>query len=98
MSHSGDESLDEVMLYELFPYPSSVFEAKTLCKLDNPSLLEAFRNHTASVEVAVLQTVPKTEHCVIDGGSLLYRLKSAEGRTCRSFADDNENQSLKNEL
>ena len=36
MSHSGDQGLDDVMLYELCPYLSSVFEAKMLCKLDNP--------------------------------------------------------------
>lgn len=57
VSQSGDLSLDEVMQYELCPYPPSLFEAQNLLhKPDKPALLEAIRNYAASVEDAALQT------------------------------------------
>ena len=58
-----------------------------LRKPDKPALLEAIRNHVATVEDAVLHIAPKTEHYVLDGGSLLHRLKWAEGSTYSSIAD-----------
>jgi len=77
------------MKYELSPYPPSLFEAKhQLRKPDKPALLEAIRNHAASVDDAVLQSIPKTDHYVLDGGSLLHRLKWTEGSTYSSIADD----------
>lgn len=88
VSQSGELCLDDVMKYELSPYPPSLFEAKhRLRKPDKPALLEAIRNHAVSVEDAALQSIPKTEHYVLDGGSLIHRLKWAEGSTYSSIAD-----------
>lgn len=36
---------------------------------------------------AILQSIPKTEHYVLDGGSLLHRLKWTEGSTYISIAE-----------
>ena len=88
VSQTGELSLDEVMKYELSPYPPCIFEAKNqLRKADKPALVEALRNHATSVDNAVRESVPKTEHYVLDGGSLLHRLKWTEGSTYSSIAD-----------
>jgi len=78
-----------MMKYELSPYPPSLFEAKYL--LRNPEkaqLLEAIRNHVKSSDAAVIQSIPKTDHYVLDGGSLLHRLKWKEGSTYSSIVDN----------
>lgn len=90
VSQSGDLKIEEVMNYELCPYPMSLFEAKDILRQpDKPQLSEAIRNY-ASVKSdnAVTQTVPKTNHYVLDGGSLLHRLKWKAGCTYSSIADD----------
>ena len=90
VSQTGDLQLDEVMSYELCPYPTSLFEAKnTLRPPDKPQLAEAIRNHvTTKSEDAVTQRVPGTDHYVLDGGSLLHRLKWTEGCTYSSIAEN----------
>ena len=68
VSQSGDLCLDDVMKYELSPYPPSLFEAKYLLrKPEKAQLQEAIRNHVKSSDAAVLQSIPKTEHYVLDG-------------------------------
>ena len=77
------------MEYELSPYPPSLFEAKDgLRKPDKAQLVEAIRNYvTPTSDDAVLETIPVTDHYVLDGGSLLHRLKWTEGSTYSSIAD-----------
>ena len=88
VSQSGDICLNDVMKYELSPYPPSLFEAKHhLRKPDKAQLLDAIRSHVTSSDDAVLQLNPKTDHYVLDGGSLLHRLKWMEGSTYSSIAD-----------
>ena len=90
ISQSGDLHLREIMKYELCPYPLSLFEAKNvLRKPDKAQMVEALRNYaTCLSDDAVLQTVPETDHYVVDGGSLLHRLKWTEGCSYSSIADD----------
>ena len=90
VSQSGDLNLSEVMEYELSPYPPSLFEAKDgLRKPDKAQLLEAIRNYvTPTSDDAVLETIPVTDHYVLDGGSFLHRLKWTEGSTYNSIADE----------
>ncbi|KAI3379074.1 hypothetical protein SNEBB_002215 [Seison nebaliae] len=90
VSQTGDLRLEEVMKYELCPYPMSLFEATNiLCKPDKPQLSEAIRNYAKSKsDIAVTETVPVTDHFVLDGGSLLHRVKWTEGATYISIADD----------
>lgn len=90
VSQTGDLSLNEVLSYELSPYPPSLFEAKHLLrKPDKAQLMDALKNQvTKSSDEAVLKDVPEVEHNVLDGGSLLHRLKWTEGKTYFSIADD----------
>ena len=65
-----------------------MFGAKyVLRKPDKAQLQEAIRDYAASTENAVLQTIPHTDHHVLDGDSLLHRLKWTEGNTYNSVAD-----------
>ena len=75
------------MKYELSPYPPSLFEGKNLLrKPDKEPLLHAVRNHVNSSNDAI-QVIPKTDHYVLDGGSLIHRLKWTDGSTYNSIAD-----------
>ena len=89
VSQTGELNLEEVMKYELSPYPTALFEDRhRLRKADKPALLEAIRKHATSVDGAILQYIPKTEHYVLDGGSLLHRLKWTEGSTHWAIAEN----------
>ena len=78
------------MSYELSLYPMSLFEGKGILRqADKAKLAEALRNHAKTVsDNAVTQGVPVTEHIVLDGGSLLHRLKWKEESTYSSIADE----------
>ena len=90
MSQTGDLQVDEMMHYELSLYPMSLFEANNiLCQLDKPQLAEAIKNYASpKSHTAVTQTVPGTEHYVVDGELRFYRLKWMEGCTYSSNTDD----------
>jgi len=81
VSQTGDLRLDDVMSYELCLYPMSLFEGKDILRQpDKPQLAEALRNYVKTKsDNAVIETAPITEHYVLDGGSLLHRLKWTEG-------------------
>ena len=80
--------MDEVLHYELSPHPPSLFEAKNiLCKPDKEQLLEAIQEYLSSSKAPKLEAIPKTDHYVLDGGSLLQRLQWKEGSTYRSIAE-----------
>ena len=82
VSQSGELGLDEVLHYELSPHLPSLFEAKNvLRKPDKAQLLEVIREYLSSSKAAKLEAIPKTDHYVLDGGSLLRRLKWKEGST-----------------
>ncbi|CAB3994258.1 Hypothetical predicted protein [Paramuricea clavata] len=89
VSQTGDLSLEEVLSYELSPYPPSLFEAKNLLrKADKAQLLDGLKNHVASCSVeAALHYIPEVEHNVLNGGPLLHRLKWTEGKTYSSIAN-----------
>ena len=66
--------------YELSPYPPSLFEGKNLFrKPDEGPLLHPVRSHDTSSNDAIVQVIPKTDHYVLDGCSLINRLKWADG-------------------
>ena len=68
----------------------SLFEAKNVLRqLDKPQLAEAIRNYASpKSDNAITQTVPGTDHYVVDRGSLLHHLKWMERCTYGSIADD----------
>ena len=70
VSQTGELSLEEVMCYELSPFPPALFEAGNIFrKADKPQLAHAICDHASD---AILDTVPETDHYVLDGGSLLH--------------------------
>src|SRR6218665_3048285 len=88
VSQSGELCPEDVIKYELSPYPPSLFEGRyVLRKPEKAQLQEAIQNHVKSSDAAVLQSIPKTDHYVLDGGSLLHRLKWREGSKYSSIAD-----------
>ena len=76
MSRSGDLSLEEVLTYELSSYPPAHFETRNILrKADKPQLAQAIRDHAVDLSSeAVVNSIPKTDCYVLDGGSLLHRL------------------------
>ena len=90
VSQTGDLQIGEVMNYELSPYLMSLFEAESIFRqADKLQLAEVIRNYTSpKSDNAVTQRVPRTDHYVLDGGSLLHYLKWMEGCTYSSTADD----------
>ena len=90
VSETGDLSLDEVVKYELSPYPTSLFEAKYLLrKVEKAQLLDALKNHmTSCSDDELLNSVPEVAHNALDGGSLVHRLKWSEGKTYGFIADE----------
>ena len=94
IAKTGELSLEEVMSYELSPFPPSLFETTHIFrKADKPQLVQAIIEHAGD---AILDTVPSTELHVLDGGSLLHRLpwKSGDsyGTIVKSYADFNVQQ------
>ena len=69
VSQSGDISIDAAMKYELCPYPPSLFEATDIMrKADKPQLTDSICKHALSESAhAVLDSVPETDHYVLDG-------------------------------
>ena len=91
VSQTGELSLEEVMHYELSPFPPALIEAGNVFrKADKPQLAHAICIcHHASD--AILDSVPVTEHYVLDGGSLLHRIQwkhgQGYGKIAQSYAD-----------
>ncbi|KAG1669042.1 Tryptophan 5-hydroxylase 2 [Nymphon striatum] len=91
---TGDLSLEEVMRYELSPYPPSLFEDKNILqKADKPQLAQAIIAHcnkTPSCK-AISDTIPQTEMYMLDGGALLHKHKWTRGDTygkiAKTYAD-----------
>ena len=86
---TGELSLEEVMCYELSPFPPALFEAGNIFrKADKPQLAHAICDHASD---AIIDTVPETDHYVLDGGSLLHRipwkLGQSYGKIAQSYAD-----------
>lgn len=91
-AQAGDVSLKDALSYELAPYPPALFQSSTMpLKADKPALAQAILKHSGERTDSVLQTPPATDHYVIDGGSLLHRLKwepnSPYLRIAKSYAN-----------
>ena len=93
LSRSGDLSLEEVLTYELSTYPPALFEARNILrKADKPQLAQAIRDHAADLSSeAVMNSIPKTDCYVLDGGSLLHRLPWKKGDSYNAIAESYAN-------
>ena len=88
VSQSGDPCLEDVMKCELSPYSPSLYGGKNLLRKPGKApLLHAVISHVTSSNDAILQVIPKTDHYVLDGGSLIHRLIWTDGSTYNSIAD-----------
>ena len=94
VSKTGDLSLEDVMGYELSPYPPSLFESKNILrKADKPQLAHAITEHCNKQHPSgkMSDDIPETERYVLDGGSLLHKLKWKKGDTygeiAKAYAD-----------
>ncbi len=88
VSKTGDFSLEDVISYELSPFPPALFEAKdVLLKADKPQLSHAIIDYCSKVSGdAIIDITPETERYVLDGGSLLFRLPWKLGDTYGAIA------------
>jgi len=93
VSKTEDLSMEEVMNFELSPFPPSLFEARNILrKAGKPQLAVAITEHSRKISnEAVTDSIPKTDHYVLDGGSLLHRVQWKAGDTygaiAQSYAD-----------
>ena len=81
VSKTGDLSLEDVMSYELSPFPPALFEAKEIFRIaDKPQLAHAVAEFSSKKSnKTVMDSIPSTEHYVLDGGSLVHRLPWKRG-------------------
>ena len=93
VSKTGELSMQEVMNYELSPFPPSLFEARNIFReADKPQITVAIADHSRKVsDEAIKDSTPKTDHYVLDGGSLLHRLQwkagDSYGAIAQAYAD-----------
>ena len=86
VSKTGDLSLEEVLSYELTPFPPAFFEAANMLrKADKPQLVQVVRDH--ATELSLLNSIPETDCYVLDGGSLLHRLRRKKGDSYGAIAE-----------
>ena len=76
-------------LYPLAPYPPALFETRNILrKADKPQLAQTIREHAADLSSeAVMNSIPKTDCYVLDGGSLLHRLPWKKGDSYNAIAE-----------
>ena len=93
MSKTGQFSLEDVMGYELCSFPAALFEGKEIFrKANKPQLAQAVSEFSSKKSnKTVLDSIPPTEHYVLDGGSLVHRLAwkkgDSYGAIAQSYAD-----------
>jgi len=94
LSQAGDLTLQDIMDYELCSYPPALFEAKhVFLKADKPQLADALRDFVSksSSNAVIMDSMPESEHFVLDGGSLLHCLSWKKGITYREIAEEYAN-------
>ena len=96
VSQTGVLSMQEVMKHELSTYPPALFDARHIFReADKPQIATAITEHASSVTSGdyevVKESAPKTDHYVLDGGSLLHRVPwkagDSYGSIAQSYAD-----------
>ena len=85
VSKLGVLSLEDVMKYELSPFPPALFEARNKPQLAN-AITDYATKASRETREATGDAQPKTQHYVLDGGSLLQRLSWKKGETYGSIA------------
>lgn len=98
VSRTGEFSLEDVLDYELSPFPPALFEASyVMRKAEKPQLAKAIDEHARNLsDKAVTNEVPKTDNYVLDGGSLIHRVQWTKGSTYGSIAQTYADFTLRN--
>ena len=79
VSQAGELALEEVMTHELSAFPPALFEENDILRqADKPQLAHAISDFASD---AMLDSEPRTDSFVLDGGSLLQRLQRMHGKT-----------------
>lgn len=90
MSKLGEPSREDVVGYELSPFPTALFEARNVFGEHNPQLAHAVTDHMneASNEHGEVRTesVTRTEHYVFDVHRLLWKKGEPYGAIAESHA------------
>ena len=89
ISNAGDCSLEEVLEYELSPFPPALFEASYIMrKPEKTQLAKTIDDYACSLsDEAATNEVPQTESYVLDSGSLMHRVQWTTGSTYGAIAD-----------
>ena len=76
ISRAGELSMQDILEYELSPFPPALFEASYMFrKPDKPQLARAIENYaTGHSDEAVSNEMSRTDNYVLNGGSLLHRV------------------------
>ena len=90
VAKTDDLSLENVLDFELSPYPPALFEATNVLRKPNkPQLAHAISDYMISE--AQTECNHRNEHYVLDGGSLLHRIPwtkgDSYGEIAESYAD-----------
>jgi len=84
VAKTGELSLEEVMSYELSPFPPALFDSiNVFRKADKPQLAHAISEHAPD---GILDFVPETERHVLECGSLLHRIRWKKGESYGTIA------------
>ena len=98
ISNAGDVSLEEVLDYELSPFPPALFEANYIMrKPEKTQLANAIHEYARSLsDEAVTDKVPETNAYVLDGGSLMHRVQWVKGSTYGAIVESYVDFTLRN--
>lgn len=90
VSQTGNLRLDKVMNYELCLYPCLCLKQRTSCaSLISHNWQQQLKTMQHPIQkMLVTQTVPVTDHNVLDGESFFHRLKQTTGCTYNSFVEE----------
>ncbi|XP_051243778.1 uncharacterized protein LOC127356229 [Dicentrarchus labrax] len=88
LSKTGQFSLEDVMSHELCSFPAVLFEGKEILrKANKPQLAQAVTEFSSKKSnKTVLDSIPPTEHYVLDGGSLVHCLAWKKGDSYGAIA------------
>lgn len=76
---SGDLSLEEILTYELSPYPPALFETRNILrKADEPQLAPAIRDHAADLSSEALFLKQIVTCLMVALCSIVYRGRKAD--------------------
>ena len=86
MAKTDDLSLENVLDFQLSPYPPALFEATNVLRKPNkPQLAHAISEYMISE--AQTECNHRNEHYVVDGGSLLHRIPRTKGDSYGEIAE-----------